>query len=488
MDRPASSGQLTDMTGKTPQILRPQRPGEALAITLIAGLGALILAVIDPVFPLDDAYITLHNARSLLAGGTDPVYGGAAATGATSLLHLALVAALGTLLPLTLANHVLTIAAVMLYALGLARLGARHGVNPSLIAALGLASAYLPFSLTNGLETGIAMAAVIWLILLMHSPRLGWLAGLAPFIRPELGLLAALLMACRLWQLRRETAAAAALLGRAVVVALPFLAWSYTMTGDIIPATGGAKVAFFTEIARPLATKLRLAGWPLLLSMLLPLFLGIAGLFRRPGGLVLLAWLLVWMLASLWALPTGFGHNYHRYLAPLVPVLLAGWVMLATDARWRRVLVVVALVSLATGALGVRARIRGDFTGSMVTMAAEARRHIPQGARVVIHDAGYLAWDRPDLKLIDIVGLKSKANIAVHQRLTRTSGNRDAAYLDIISRSNADYLVLLVKDPLWNRMVPVMRDAGWTLDLLTDSPGRKPYGIYRLTPPPAEGA
>ena len=46
-------------------------------------------------FPLDDAYITLHNARVLLTG-SDPYYGTSPLTGATSGVHLALVAGVGT--------------------------------------------------------------------------------------------------------------------------------------------------------------------------------------------------------------------------------------------------------------------------------------------------------------------------------------------------------------------------------------------------------
>ena len=69
---------------------------QALAVAHPRHLAYLALALAllfawPGVFPLDDGYITLHNARSLLAGG-DSTYGGSALTGATSIVHLALLA------------------------------------------------------------------------------------------------------------------------------------------------------------------------------------------------------------------------------------------------------------------------------------------------------------------------------------------------------------------------------------------------------------
>lgn len=469
----------------TAAISGPDKPG--LLIPLLAGGVAVALAVIRPVFPVDDAYITLHNARALLAGGADPVYGGTAVDGATSLVHLALVAGFGLVFPLELGSNILTVLAVMAYALGLVQLARLLEASPWLVAGLGLLSAYLPYSLTNGLETGIAMAVVTWLIVLANSRHLGWLAGLAPFVRPELGLLAALLMARRLWLDRASASAMAGSLGRAVLVALPFFLWSWVMTGALVPATGGAKVAFFAEISLPLLTKLRLAGWGLMWSMMIPLFIGLYGLAKpaaRPlAGPMLLAWVVLWLLASLWALPTGYGHNFHRYLAPLVPALLVGWVVLSRQPGWwRKAFLVMMIVSLGTGVLGLRARVRSNRSDTMLVMADMSRRLIPPGTTVLIHDAGYLAWARPDLTLVDVVGLKSKANIEVHERLTRRSRNRAPAFVEIAGRSGATMMVLYDKDGIWGGMVTALRGAGWTAEKLAPSP-RNTYSFYRITPP-----
>ena len=61
----------------------------------------LALLILNPKsLPLDDAYITLHNARVLLSGQPDWIYGSSYLAGATSLVHLALVALFATTDPI----------------------------------------------------------------------------------------------------------------------------------------------------------------------------------------------------------------------------------------------------------------------------------------------------------------------------------------------------------------------------------------------------
>ena len=68
-----------------------------------------------PIFPFDDAYITLHNARVLLTG-IEPNYEGVSPlTGSTSPLHLVLLAVFGLLIPLEWADYVLCSVAFFLY-------------------------------------------------------------------------------------------------------------------------------------------------------------------------------------------------------------------------------------------------------------------------------------------------------------------------------------------------------------------------------------
>lgn len=471
-----------------------------LLIPLLAGLGAVAIGLINPVFPVDDAYITLHNARSLIGGGADPVYGGNATVGATSLVHLALLAALGTVLPLEAASHVLTVAAVVLYALGLVRLAQAHAADPWLVAGLGLLPAQIPFALTNGMETGLAMAAIVWLLVLMDRPSLGWVAGLAAFVRPTVAVLAAILGLRRLWQLRGSWRSLALFVGSGLIAALPFLLWSWETTGSILPSTGAAKVAFFADVSHSLKWRIGVGFNALYLSMMLPLAIGALGLFRITGGAALMLWVVIWSGLSVWNFPSGLRHNEYRYLTELVPVLVLGWIGLAawvSAPALRLTLKLLGGAFLLSGISGLETRLDAPLrTARFETLRRDAGQHIPAGSRVLIHDAGYLAWARPDLRLVDIVGLKTPRNIPVHQRLTISgrADDRNEALVAITADSGADYLVELSGDPFWRQTSVALRGAGWQLDQLgtapaptTVVPGRY-YHIYRLRRPAGQPA
>lgn len=262
-------------------------------------------------FPLDDAYITMHNARALLRGW-DGTYGVSPLVGATSLVHLALMAALGLIMPLPYAAMTICLAAALAYAVGLDRLVRRAGTGgwQALVLTLaGLLAGTLPTLMANGLETGLACAAVTWLLLL--DRRLPLLAGIAPFIRPELAILAGLAMVRTLHgasHARRLRAMAWALAG-----ALPFAAWSWLETGHVVPATMAAKLAFFREADWTSAPRMLALRDGLVNSGLIVLIPGLAGLRDWRGwGFLAPVLLFLWFL-----LPGAFTWNAARYLGPL---------------------------------------------------------------------------------------------------------------------------------------------------------------------------
>jgi hypothetical protein len=174
-----------------------ERQNFEIGVASLVGVASLLglLLYWPVVFPLDDAYITLHNARVLLTGG-DENYDVPALVGATSAVHLVLVAGLGLFLDLPLASFLLNALAAIAYAVGLARLALWAQSSrwvASGIIGLGLLAADAPYHLFNGLETGLAMAAVVWGVILALSGSqiiLPVLCGLMPFIRPELAALA----------------------------------------------------------------------------------------------------------------------------------------------------------------------------------------------------------------------------------------------------------------------------------------------------------
>lgn len=155
-----------------------------------------------PVFPFDDAYITLHNA-SVLLGNMDESYGVPALMGATSTVHAALVALLGLILPLPWALETSAWLGVLAYATGVAQLARLCGAAPlpaALFNAAALFAGHTSFQLLNGLETGLAMGAVAWGLAMAAAPgrhaalACSAICGLMPFLRPELAALAAMLL------------------------------------------------------------------------------------------------------------------------------------------------------------------------------------------------------------------------------------------------------------------------------------------------------
>ena len=206
-------------------------------LALLVGLVVLVAFNIHrflygerPVFPTDDAYITLHNAVVLVSGKPDPNFlDTAALCGSTSLLHVALTALFCLVLPpLTALNTTLWLG-ILLYGLGLLRLARVHGAAPwqaVLLTLAGLFAAQTPFQMLNGLETGLALAGVTWALVFASGEKptrmLPVLCGLLPLLRPELIVLSVLLFAHQ--ALRKRKAKPIALdLVLALLAAAPFL-------------------------------------------------------------------------------------------------------------------------------------------------------------------------------------------------------------------------------------------------------------------------
>ena len=113
------------------------------AIWLLGIILAAILVAWPRTFPLDDAYITLHNVRSLLAG-SDRLYGTHPLAGATSSIHLLCVALFGLVMPLPDALLLIGIACLGLYAWGLWKL---HQSVPFVF--IGMTASFVPVWLFN---------------------------------------------------------------------------------------------------------------------------------------------------------------------------------------------------------------------------------------------------------------------------------------------------------------------------------------------------
>ncbi len=279
------------------------------------------------VLPLDDAYITPHNAEVLFSGH-DVSYGASALTGATSLFHLALTAAVWPICR-DATPAVVCLTGLALYILGVARLARLCGLSVAAetpLIFLAITSGTVTFQLFNGLETSWALAGAIWAIAIasrgVPDLRLAVIAGTLPFLRPELALLSLALLA-RQSKLRLGKAGFAAGVASDLVVAglsaAPWLLWSAIERGALLPDTAAAKAAFFSAptgslglvVASVLVALLKGVGpLPLVLPLACTSTLKVALL---AAGLALLT------IFSL-QFPGLLSHNKGRYTMALPPL------------------------------------------------------------------------------------------------------------------------------------------------------------------------
>lgn len=470
-----------------------------LAAVCAAVLLSILIAPHPLFFPLDDAYITIHNADVLLSG-VDPNYGVSPLTGATSLIHLLLVAFATLFLPSPAAIFAVGLVGIGLYVAALGRIAFQLGgsvVTAALFVTFGVLVGTAPFQLLNGLETGLAMAAVAWAISLALTPalsiRLPLLCGLMPFLRPELAALSAVLMLRQVGLRAREGDYARAVrdVVLAGIVALPFLAWTWMSLGSLVPTTAKAKELFFPGQGAPWRTKAAGLLLGLVAYGLLPVAAAAALAWRAKLWLPLTIFIASFVLALWLTFPSAFLTNYGRYFFVLVPA----WLYLALDLTQsarrrgtRRLLFAVLAVSTL---LMLPISIR-EYTGDeqlaareYVSLAAWLNANLPPDAVVLIHDAGYLAY-ATRFRLVDVVGLKTPGSIAYHRACTAPSGGRDRrrAVSAIALASGARYAVFM-QDPagFWSALATDLASTGWNVRAVRQPSMPNGYTVYALTPP-----
>jgi hypothetical protein len=474
--------------------LRPMQFNIALSV-LIAML-ALLVRPSPFAFPLDDAYITLHNA-SVLLFGPDRNYGVSPLIGATSQIHLLLVAATMMFTDPLNASYLVSVAAAMLFATGLARIAFQLGCSmrsAALFVALGFLTGFAPFQLLNGLETGLAMAAVTWAFSLAMNPRpslaLPVLCGLLPFVRPELGALSVVLMVRQSWiRFRAGERASIARDGAiALLVAMPFIVWMWMSTGSPFVQTAMAKRFFFAEQHAPWTRKALSMSGGLLQSGMLPLAiiacLGYRSRLAIPAALYVLSLLGAWYMMF----PGGVTHNGSRYLFVLFPAFLLLALDFLRTAKSKTLWIIVLIGSISLMFPGVVGAYRSGiaFTAKEQTSLAQwLDDNLPADARILIHDAGYPAYATP-FRFIDVVGLKTPESMRFHRACTAPSNglDRPLAVSSIALANRVNYAIILHdKSGFWYSIKHDLESTGWTLRLLRPASVIGGYEVFALTPP-----
>jgi hypothetical protein len=337
------------------------------------------------------------------------------------------------------------------------------------------------------------MAAGIWGLhwLATDQPersRISWLAGLLPWLRPDLALLSVLLWLRRFRTVpdhrRRDTLilAGCGLAGGAVL---------FAAIGTPVPNTLAAKREFFASSHASLYVKTAVTASMLLIwaVQIGPSIYGLRFATNNPTDRLTLIAFGSFLVSLAAVAPTVIDHNFYRYLHPLgIPLAVAGLCELANMRP-----AVVLVVSLAWTAVSIPVRWT-EFRDTQHTVvegqdeiASWLNSHAAPHTSVLVHDAGYLS-EHTEMSLTDLVGLKTPASVAIHKRLTGPSAGarRDEAVHAIACLARPAYYVGLDG---WERQFGLAAGLGrfgWAptpvlTNVVSTYSRRQKYTLYQLT-------
>lgn len=415
-------------------------------------------------FPFDDSYITLEFARNFAATGRFTFDGTHPAPGATSPLHVILLALASRMgFGLEAADAAL---GVFFFLLAIERTGAlawrltQSSQAVIFSASVTAVSGYLVYDSLNGLETTLfiflTLAWVTSVVAFFENRRVNvgtvlWLF-LALLTRPEAGWLAAsvgaylLVRATRFPIERKPLARLLASLAAAGVLA--FLT-QWALTGSAFPHTALAKVYLFGDFRRPLGERFAIF-WFGLREVWSPLyFFLLLGIWARRSRVIfwmLLPWLVVTEALFCLLLPGQVATYWGRYQHPLMPFVfvLAGegfeiaarWLVRFRAGKAATVLMAALVVTLCFINLReFRQNLEDDKQVILKNhfWAVEwLRQHAPTNSQIATHDIGVLRYEG-GYNLLDLSGL---VNRQAYER------NREAAgQFEYLAGRRPDYVI-----------------------------------------------
>lgn len=470
-------------------------PLVALLVFVFAALVLLVLKTGLGNYSLDDAYIVEHSVAGILSGQETRFIGSSPWEGVTSPFFVGLVALLSLLLPIQLSHWIVSTTSVLLLAAGWYLLCRRHKLSESLSIAVVLVSLLAGMTyhqFVNGLETGMAMAAITWTLLALDwdsPPEWGYaLIALQCFIRPEL---AALSTIFGIYILAKRPAGwvKGLLITLGVFVLLALLL--YVVSGTLVPNTVSAKVYFFAEGCAP--DEIRSA----VVSKALVTFCGSVGLFAIGFAMALLSrqrlfmflFLGIFLFAYYQKLPGALFHNYSRYLYVFIPIAVFGWaaglghrhtVLRLGSAALGIVVAVSVIATLHTGFLfHVAASVNTSSDNRQ--MAQWVVKNVPKDAVIMIHDAGMIST-MGEQPLVDLVGLKSYYSVLVHRQTTFAACTRvPRAVTDIARNAGATYIIVTAGWDSIFRITDSLRMYGWTVERADKERGESIYQVFKIT-------
>lgn len=495
-----------------PATAKQQKIAYGILLIMWAILAVCYIHYLQPLgFPLDDAYIALHNAQVLHVGYDINYPGTPALDGSTSAIHLALVAFLMFWLAPPYADVIILWLAIFVYAAGVLRLAfcfSASRLQAALLVVAGLLAVDVPLQVLNGLETGLAMAAVTWQIIFLISPSTccarilrNLLCGLLPFIRPELSLLSLLIIIYYLKHYWQEMNSFKYLIKNIfydcswmLLSALPWLLWYQLSTGNFYPETIRAKEYFMAQLHLPWMTKLYFLKYAVANFAGRFSWVGFIGagilLLVTPTGRLGILFILGFLTAYGIYYPCGLFINALRYFYVIVPWLLYGLIsncrnsdkVIRVGANLLLILVVVQTIFAFPARWNFYLFERNYFNHNLSNLANWCKQHLPPDGVILVHDAGYMAYATP-FHLIDMVGLKTPSSIYYHKTMTFPSNGvlRDQAVSRILLHDRPGYLIVFYSwehkfDTVYN-----LQQLGWHFTLLWTE--KNAYSVYKIDYP-----
>jgi hypothetical protein len=394
-------------------------------------LAMIAVAYVGP-SAADDTFIYMRYVDCLLRGDGVSFNPGQPSYGLTSTVWMWLMAGTSALAGNSLAvwkatSWALYFSTCLLLWRWAARRGPLGAAGTLLLAALLVAPHLLRWSGT-GMENSLAALAVAGGVLLWHDVLAGrprtveaaLLFGLFPFVRPELGLLATLILLewALLARARRALRTWALVIAGAAGVAVVMASIMFVMTGFWLPQTGVAKALAARQASSTYGltqTALVVAsGAGLFLPAALWLFLAhqSARKLLRPMGVFLL---LVWCYLA-WQ-----GHlvSTRYYVTIAFPLAVAATVAMvdvlqAHDRFSRRRLVAAGAGLQLVLSAGVLIHLfpgtRTDEGADIRRFAERVRQATPATARIALSEVGAFTF-YSDRFVIDTVGLTDPGTV-----------------------------------------------------------------------------
>lgn len=458
-------------------------------------------------FPLDDGYISLHSAQVLHSGQDFNFPGVPALAGITNAPYTLLLWALLFVLSPLNALQAASWLGILCYGLGLVALCRAFRLPPVAcfaLVALAATVGNVSYHLLNGVETGMALGIMAWILALTKRDT-PWslraaalLCGLAPFVRPELIAFSALVFANIIWldyskdkRLFDTIHRCMPLLLLAALAAAPWVLWYWINTGVPLPQSIEAKRVFFAEGCAPSGARWRMAsaGASTFVVTIGPCVLAVFFLVRSSLGKCALAFVTLFFFTYFERLPGALFHNLGRYIYILLPVVLLGLVCGLCDTS--RLIRCSAYFLLALSCLHIARSFpyhwqyflydRESYTQAFSSLSEWSNHHLPSNTTLLIHDAGYISY-ATRFHMVDIVGLKTPSSINTNRTYTyNTCGMGRALAIREIARSGKPDYLIVVRD--WNRIFHITQDlalSGWQMEEVF---ANEYYGVYRLTPP-----